>query len=322
MQAHTHSFTPLAETAAPRTTPRFVIGIFAGALMALCAFVAFTGGEMPTTASATDLWTDAVGYGISTPAAFAWVYNWTLEDAFVDAQQRVAAMPNASRYYTPGLASLNESFCTSNNENKFCNHNHGSWGDAIPQTEEWCAWSILEFQDAPQFDYVMGSTNYNAFISTFGGVVDSISPWVANGSVYMGATASQYGGGDVSTPWPVSSVIWRYGNKYSKWWIGTNHRPSAQCEGLAWGFTFHGHFKAVKCADVDANLAKMGVSNSSYSAFGTSGVNNFMGDAVAFRNYWNAYAITKDYYDELAGAPDTCTIGPCNNSTQCDPTDN
>lgn len=100
--------------------------------------------------------------------------------------------------------------------------------------------------------------------------------------------------------------------------------PSAQCMGLSWGFTFHGHFKAVKCADIEASFAKVGLNTSDYSQFqalpGTT-LNKFIGNAATFRLFWNAYAITKDYHDSFA-PPDTCTIGPCNNSTQCDPKDN
>jgi len=302
--------TQTAIAAPSPTMPKWVMATFAGTVLVMCGVLLFASGSSNVT-SGTSLWTD--------PDAYSWVANWTLEDAAANAYDRVKAMPAAERYYTPGVGFANESFCTSNQQNKFCNHVHGTWGDAVPQTDEWCEWAILEFQDAPAFDFTVGSANYNMFGDKFMSVFYGLMPWLINGSLPVIAAGNQYGD-PAATPWPVSSAVWKRGNLDAKWWIGTIHRPGAQCTGLSWGFTFHGHYKAVKCADVKENMAKMGLDVKTFGAEGS-----FAGstDPTKLRQVWNAFAITKDHHSEFTnGKRDTCEIGPCNNSTQCDPTNN
>jgi hypothetical protein len=299
---------------APSNAKRVILGAISGLVLTMCVVLLINSGQQAprnsiSPAPSTKLWDPDK--------------KWTLEDALADAKTRVAEMAAPTTYprlYTPAQAGPNEAFCQSNFDNKFCNHLHGSWGDAIPQTDEWCAWAILEFQDpsADVFNYAFGDADFTAFNTKFADVLVSATGMMAAEDNETGilAVASGYGlrGSTTNTdsPWPVSGVIWRMGNKFAKPWITESHRPSAQCQGLRWGFTLHGHWKAVKCTDVAPAMTAAGITTLPGSTEAQASDPTHYGRLFGgeFRQFWNAYTLVEDQFATLS-SQEKCTKGPC-----------
>jgi hypothetical protein len=230
-----------------------------------------------------------------------------LDAAKVEAEERLSKWDETAaedkRLYTPGKPSSGETYCDGSNEHKYCNKLLGAWGDSIPQDDthfgKYCAWLLLEFQDPNEFN--MNQLGYNT--SAFGTRADSTLnaiEWKENfGEVMTYASTggvAMSGEGNVESPWPVSSIIWRNGNKYAKHWVLKNHRPT-QTQGYDWGFTLHGHYKAVECAKVAPMLEKYDLIAEGKQPDGS------------FRKFWNAFSEIEDLTPKFY--KDECTIGPC-----------
>jgi hypothetical protein len=72
-----------------------------------------------------------------------------------------------------------------------------------------------------------------------GDVADKVIATSAAGGVAMGDQPE-------SVPWPTSSIIFKYGNKYAKPWIPNVHRPGWQDWGFGQGFSGYINAKAVE----------------------------------------------------------------------------
>lgn len=196
-----------------------------------------------------------------------------------------------------------ETFCSSDAEHKFCNKIHGEWGDSIPNNGEYCIFVILEFEDPEDFRYHVDQVNTDMFDAIFQNEFGYLnSPDYQDTWLIVGGTSGLVGG-DPSAPWPFSSIIWKYGNEHAKPFISDRHRANAQVPGLGWGWIFHGHYKAVKCADV-------------WPTFEANGLNQSMFEPVLkvendnYANLWNAFSDMKSYHEDFY-PEDNCHIGPC-----------
>lgn len=191
---------------------------------------------------------------------------------------------------------------------------HGEWGDSIPQTGEYCMWGILEFQDHPDFGYCTGNDSNT---ETFDGIFKSNLGYflgLADASDHVmaiGYTAGSNCGGD-SSPWPVASIIFKNGNSYAKPWIADMHRPSSQEVGYSLGWTFRGHFKAVKCEDISFSVEDP-VMNGIVIMDDTT---DFGGTDRDFQKFWNQFRSLTDLSPEFLSGPNDacvldCPVGPC-----------
>jgi len=194
---------------------------------------------------------------------------------------------------------------------------HGPWGDAIPQDEGvYCLWAMLEFQDPPEFNYGQSNTNTSHFDGIFGNTVSSVASHVPAGGVLAVAATAGYVAAQDSDgiPWPIASIIWKSGNKYAKPWIEDHHRPYAQVPGYNIGFTFHGHFKAVKCETILPAFESNGLNVTGdfdvYSSYFMMLKNG------NFRKYWNAFSDVVDLSDQFVEneCVSACELGPCPDS--------
>lgn len=117
-----------------------------------------------------------------------------------------------------------------------------------------------------------------------------------------------YTGFGASAPWPVSSIIFKNGNSFGKQWITEFHRPGSQMAGYGWGWTFRGHYKAVKCDDISLDNP---VVNGLYVIDEEN-----VGSEGDFQTYWNQFRSLKDLSPSfLPGDEDECVldcpVGPC-----------
>ena len=71
------------------------------------------------------------------------------------------------------------------------------------------------------------------------------------------------------------------------------------------GWTFHGHYKAVKCADVWPALEANGLKQRHFEG---TGVLSAEGDNHL--NLWNAFSDMKSYHEDFY-PEDTCHVAPC-----------
>lgn len=192
-----------------------------------------------------------------------------------------------------------ETFCSSDNEHKFCNKVHGDWGDSIPNDGEYCLFLVLEFEDPEEFGYGTGNANTVMFDAVFEGEIGHLmrqqDTWlIAGGTAGLPK-------GDPSAPWPFSYVVWKNGNEYAKQFISNHHRINAQEPGLAWGWITHMHYKAVKCAEVWPTLEANGLKQSSFKGY--------LDERDSFM-VWNAFSDMKSYHEDFY-PNDTCHVGPC-----------
>jgi len=230
---------------------------------------------------------------------------------------------DGERKYKVGQANEGEAFCSSNDDNRYCNHVHGAWGDAIPQTREYCIWAILEFQDPPEFGFTPGNPNFNMFNDQGGLVMSSVAERTpADAWKVLAMTGGEPNFEPKSSPWPVASMVWEAGNLHGKKWINDYHRKT-QSMGLEdWNWAFHGHYKAVKCDDIWPTLEKNGLTqkdNFFGSAEETDGgeemelkleENKMLADTgTNFVKFWNAFSDMKD--ESPVFYSDTCSLGPC-----------
>jgi hypothetical protein len=203
-----------------------------------------------------------------------------------------------------------ETFCSSDNEHKFCNKMHGDWGDSIPQTGEYCIWGILEFEDPEGFfddpaRDAMFSAIFQNEVRHLSEDEDLQDKWL------FAAGTGGIGGGDFSAPWPYSSIVWKNGNEFAKQFISDRHRINAQEPGLGMGWTFHGHYKAVKCAEVWPTLEANGLKQDNFRG---PAHRTFQGvlfpEGNNYLNLWNAFSDIKSHHEDFY-PKDTCHVGPC-----------
>lgn len=216
--------------------------------------------------------------------------------------ERLPEVRDFSPKYKPGKKNPGEAFCSTDDDHKFCNHVNGDWGDAMPKDDEYCINLLLEFQDPAYFEYGSSGMNDNttAFNALFHGVLSSLPE---EGWMIAGGT-SGLPMGDLSTPWPFASIIWKNGNEHAKPWISALHRPMAQTTGLWWGWVFHGHYKLVKCNDVWPTLEANDLSKEKFDdgKFLQQEGNNYA-------NLWNAFVDMESYHEDFY--KDACMVGPC-----------
>lgn len=233
-----------------------------------------------------------------------------------------AGMDLPEQNFKIGEANEGEVFCNGNNDNKYCNKVHGAWGDSIPQDGEYCIWATLEFQDFNSMELgVEGGENNLAFMSTFLGVYEAVYEYMTpkNGIKLTGFTGGVVLDVPYASPWPISTVVFNFGNKYAKDWIATSHRVNAQSKAYSLGWiTLHGHWKAVKCDEIDEALKSSGLTEDDFDGKGDgSGINGGLNGALdgtpKFVNLLNAFNAMEDHSSTFYSG-DTCTVGPCADS--------
>ena len=177
---------------------------------------------------------------------------------------------------------------------------------------------MLEFQDAPEFNYGQNNTNTSAFDGIAGATIASVAFDVpAGGVLALGSSAGQVGSMDPDAiPWPIASIVWKSGNKYAKPWIEDIHRAAGQVPGYNFGFTFRGHFKAIECETVLPAFEANGLDVT--GDFDDSGGFMYLKNAGNFRKYWNAFSDVVDLSDQFVEdeCVSACELGPCPESDE------
>lgn len=189
---------------------------------------------------------------------------------------------------------------------------HGEWGDSIPQTGEYCAWVVLEFQDPPEYNYCVDPMNTTFFnrgfevnIQHFLDLPDGSDHVLAMG--YTGGVPC----GQMSSPWPAASIIFKNGTSYAKGWIANFHLRTQEI-GYSFRFTFRGHYKAVKCDDISFSSE---VPNENGIYLMTDDTDHG-GKANEFQTMWNQFRSFGDLSPRfLSGKKGKCIldcpVGPC-----------
>mmetsp|Transcript_11483 Transcript_11483/g.17550 ORF Transcript_11483/g.17550 Transcript_11483/m.17550 type:complete len:217 (+) Transcript_11483:986-1636(+) len=183
---------------------------------------------------------------------------------------------------------------------------HGDWGDSIPKDGEYCIFAILEFQDPEGFfDDPVEEAMFDAIFQNellHLSDPDRRDTWLLSGGTH-GLRI-----GDPSSPWAFSSIVWKNGNEFAKQFISDRHRTSAQVPGLGMGWTFHGHFKAIKCAEFWPTLEANGLEQNNIEGSLPQGV--LPNEGMNYLNLWNAFSDMKSYHEDFY-PEDTCHVGPC-----------
>eukprot|EP00547_Thalassionema_nitzschioides_P005596 CAMPEP_0194210300 /NCGR_PEP_ID=MMETSP0156-20130528/8145_1 /TAXON_ID=33649 /ORGANISM="Thalassionema nitzschioides, Strain L26-B" /LENGTH=290 /DNA_ID=CAMNT_0038937625 /DNA_START=82 /DNA_END=954 /DNA_ORIENTATION=- len=242
-----------------------------------------------------------------------------LEEANELAVSRLAGFENAypakavGRSYSPGVENPDEVYCDGAEGNKLCNKIHGEWGDSIPRNGEYCAWAVLEFQDPPEYNYcddAMNTTFFNRGFDLntqyFLDLPDGPDHVLAMG--YTGGVPC----GQTSSPWPAASIIFKNGTNYAKNWIASYHMRTISA-GYSFGFTFRGHYKAVKCDDISFSPDDP-KDNGIYLLI--DGTEDYGGKTNDFQVLWNQFRSLDDFSPKFLKGKEgecilDCPVGPC-----------
>lgn len=211
--------------------------------------------------------------------------------------------------YTPGKQSEGETFCSSDSDNKYCNIMHGDWGDSIPKDGEYCIFAILEFEDKEGFFDDPADTQM--FEAIFWNELVYLADPDRRDTWLLAAGTGGLRRGDLASPWAFSSIVWKNGNEHAKKFISERHRDTAQVVGLGLNFTFHGHYKAVKCDEIWPALEANGLNQTNFEGGAVSGLLPREGGPFDNHlNLWNAFSDMKSYHEDFY-PEDTCHVGPC-----------
>ncbi len=186
---------------------------------------------------------------------------------------------------------------------------HGDWGDSIPKDGEYCIFAILEFED--QEGFFDSEEDTKTFESIFWHELVYLASERRDAWEIAAGTAG-IRRGDLASPWAFSSIVWKNGNEYAKQFISERHRAIAQEPGLGMKFTFHGHYKAVKCAEVWPAIEANGMTKSNFEGGAVPGLlPREGGDSNNHLNLWNAFVDIKSYHEDFYPKGNACHVGPC-----------